>query len=74
MNFWYSEIRHVARYTTDLLFSDVIDSKLPDEEDSIPEYMIELYEDSIFSTEWLNTPEHVKRFMLDAELDQYMRN
>lgn len=58
------------------LFKDLIDSALPDESTSkqtIPEYMIDFYEESKFSDEWLKTSDHVKKFMLDAEINEYMQ-
>lgn len=71
MTDWREE-RHIARYSTDELFKDVIDTALPD--DSSDEYMLDFYEESDFSEEWMNTSEHVKKFMLDAEIEQYMQD
>ena len=59
------------------LFKDVIDSALPGNESTskknIPEYMIDFYEESNLTKEWLQTSDHVKKFMLDADIEQYMQ-
>ena len=64
-------------YNTMSLFKDVIDSALPGNESTsenqIPEYMVDFYDESNLTDEWLQTPDHVKKFMLDAELNQYMQ-
>ena len=73
----WREIRYESRYTTDKLYKNIIDSALPDENTSdknIPEYMVDFYEESNLSEEWLNTLDNVKKFILDADINQYMEN
>lgn len=73
MTDWREE-RYSARYSTDDFFKEIIDSSLPNEEiPSIPEFMVDFYEESSFSEGWMNTPDHVKKFILDAEIAQYMQ-
>jgi len=74
---YWREMRYEHRYTLDVLYKDVIDSALPDEITSdkcLSDYMVDFYKESNFSEEWLNTSNHMKRFMLDVELDEYMNS
>ena len=73
MTDWREE-RNIARYTSDELFKDAIDSSLPNDIDSISDYMVDFYQESILTEEWMNTSDHVKKFMLDAQIDEYMQN
>ena len=59
------------------LYKDVIDSALPNESSSgknIPEYMIDFYNETSLTEEWMNTSDYIKKFMLDVEIEQYMQN
>ena len=75
MTDWREE-RNIARFLTDSLFKDIIDSTLPNESSSqknIPDYMIDFYNETNLTEEWINTSDNVKKFMLDAEIEQYMQ-
>ena len=75
MTDWREE-RYAARFSTDCIFKDVIDSALPDESTSekwIPDFMIDFYNECNLTEEWMNTSDHVKKFMLDADIEQYMQ-
>jgi len=70
---YWREERQIIRNTD--LYNDLIDSALPDESTSdkyIPNYMVDFYEESNLSIEWLNTPDTIKLFMLDVDIDNYM--
>ena len=72
----WREERNIARFSTDSLFKDIIDSALPNESTSdlyVPEYMVDFYEETTLTEEWMNTSDNVKKFMLDAEIEQYMQ-
>ena len=63
------------RVSTDVLFEDIINSALPNESTSelyVPEYMVDFYEETTLTEEWMNTSDQVKRFMLDADIERYM--
>ena len=75
MTDWREE-RYTARYSTDELFKDVIDSALPNESTSvkqIPEYMIDFYEETCLTKEWLQISDNLKKIILDADIKQYMQ-
>jgi len=74
MTDWREE-REIARYSINYIYKDVIDSSLPNEstsEKNIAEYMVDFYEETTLSHEWINTSDHVKKFMLDSDIEQYM--
>ena len=76
-NDWWRERRNEFKWEKEYLINSRIDSALPDESignSSIPEYMVDFYDESALSPLWVELTDLEKKRILDMDLDVYNIN